>query len=385
MNFFDVSLKRRSVNYFDSNVSIDDESLKKIIDLAQFCPSSSNLQPWKIFVVRDAEKKALLRSVAFDQPKVTEASANFVLLGDKEGFKPNNPSYQNFVKNGYMTEEALAGYIKMIEGLYAGLQSPESFALRNTSLFASVLMYSAKFFGWDTHPMIGFNPASVSEKFNIPDRYIPVLIIAIGKFDKSKTMLKRNERLTMNDFCSIDTFKDNSKVSFDNIFFNNKKVTLHGNEFNLSGITPEIKQPISDVNVISNDLKPITISMKSDKPVVISSVPSLDTPVCSIQTKKLNEFLDKYKDKINFMTISCDTPFAQKRFCTEEEINYPAYSDYLFKEFSINFGVLISELNLSARSIFIVDTNGKLAYKQIVNEISEEPDYDAVMSAIDNL
>jgi putative NAD(P)H nitroreductase len=385
MNFLDLSLKRRSVNFFKKDVVIDNMTLNKIIDLAQFCPSASNTQPWKLVIVKNEEKKSVLRECAFGQPKVTDASAVFILLGDKEAYKKENPSYKNFIKNGYMTEEEFEGYIKMIEGLYSGLQSPDSFAIRNASLFGMALMYSAEFFGWQTHPMIGYNPKVVSEKFNIPERYIPVMLIAIGKFDDSKTLLKRNERLTMNDFCEYDTFKEKTDLTFKNIFADSKKVTLKGNEQKLVGINPEIGKKAPVFDVINNNLEKLTIGNTIDKPIIISSVPSLDTPVCSLQTKKFNDFLMEYKDKIDFMTISCDTPFAQQRFCTTEKIDFPAYSDYSLKNFSINYGVLISDLNLCARAVFIIGKNGILKYKQIVAEISEEPDYNEVIENIKSI
>ncbi|MBP7653656.1 thiol peroxidase [Candidatus Dependentiae bacterium] len=383
MNFSEIMLNRRSVNFFKKDIEIDNNVLKNIIDFSALSPSASNTQPWKLIIVNDSESKKKLRSAAFDQPKITDASATFIVLGDTEAYKPDNPAYKFLVKNKYIEQEQLPGMLKMIEGLYSNLHKPEHYAIRNASLFAMSIMYSAKMYNWDTHPMIGFNPDSVKKIFNIPDRFIPVMLIAIGKFDDSKVLLKRNERLSSDDISSFNKFEFNQNPNFNNIFTEESaQLTLKGTIFHLVGKIPEKFSQAPDFYVFDNNLKKIKLIELLNKPLIISSVPSLDTPVCSLQTKKFNDILKEYNDKINFVSISCDTPFAQKRFCSESSISFPALSDHKDNNFSLNYGLLISELRLCARSVFIISNQKKIEYIQLVKEISNEPDYSEVINEI---
>jgi thiol peroxidase len=113
--------------------------------------------------------------------------------------------------------------------------------------------------------------------------------------------------------------------------------------------------------------------------------PSLDTPVCSIQTKKFNDGLAALKDKVAAYTISLDLPFAQKRFCDAEKItNMQSLSDVRNHSFGKNYGVLLDGLPLSllARAIFVVDKSNKIAYSEYVPEVTNEPDYNKALAAL---
>ena len=116
---------------------------------------------------------------------------------------------------------------------------------------------------------------------------------------------------------------------------------------------------------------------------LFSVVPSLDTPVCSIQTKKFNDAVAKLPAGVQPYTVSCDLPFAQARFCGAEKVErMVSLSDHRDVSFGTAYGVLIKELRLLTRSIFVVDASDKIVYVQIVPEITSEPNYDQALEAV---
>ena len=118
------------------------------------------------------------------------------------------------------------------------------------------------------------------------------------------------------------------------------------------------------------------------KPTFISVVPSLDTPVCQVQTKKFNEQLAALGDKVNALTVSLDLPFAMNRFCGAEKVtNLRSASDYQDRSFGRNWGMLIEELKILARDTFVLDKDGKVVYAELVKEVAEEPNYDAALES----
>jgi thiol peroxidase len=157
-------------------------------------------------------------------------------------------------------------------------------------------------------------------------------------------------------------------------------ITFNGNPMTLIGVEPAIGKPAPEFTVIDGELKPVKLSDYKGDNLIISSVPSLDTPVCELQTKKFNEEAARLKAKI--LTISMDLPFAQNRFCKSFNIgNIKICSDYKDREFGQKFGLLIKELGLLTRAVFIIDKDGKVIYKQIVKEVTNEPKYDEVIDA----
>ncbi|MBW2467844.1 MAG: thiol peroxidase, partial [Deltaproteobacteria bacterium] len=119
---------------------------------------------------------------------------------------------------------------------------------------------------------------------------------------------------------------------------------------------------------------------------IISAVPSLDTPTCDMETRRFNETAGQLGDDVVILTVSTDLPFAQKRWCGAAGVDKVAtLSDHREAAFGSAFGVLIKELRLLSRSIFVVDRNGVIQYIQHVKELSEEPDYDAVIEAVKKL
>ena len=134
-----------------------------------------------------------------------------------------------------------------------------------------------------------------------------------------------------------------------------------------------------------NGLELLTLAGTPAKARLFSSVPSLDTPVCSMETKKFNDALTALKDKVAAYTISLDLPFAQKRFCGAENItNLESLSDVHNHSFGENYGVLIEGLPLPllARAVFVVDKTGAVAYAEYVPEVTTEPNYDAALAAV---
>jgi len=161
------------------------------------------------------------------------------------------------------------------------------------------------------------------------------------------------------------------------------KITFQGNPLTLVGNQLKPGDTAPDFEVLANDLSPAKLSDFHGKVCVISVVPSLDTPVCDIQTRRFNEEAAALGDDVVVLTISMDLPFAQKRWCGAAGIeNVQTLSDHRNAEFGKAFGVLIEELRLLARAVFVVDVNGIIRYKQIVEELTDEPDYDAAIRAV---
>jgi thiol peroxidase len=160
-------------------------------------------------------------------------------------------------------------------------------------------------------------------------------------------------------------------------------VTFKGNPLTLLGNELKVGDTAPDAEVLANDLSPVKLSDFLGKVCVICAVPSLDTPVCDIQTRKFNEQAASMGDDVVVLTISMDLPFAQKRWCGSANVeNVQTLSDHLRAEFGTGFGVLIKELRLLARTVFIVDKEGIIRYIQIVKELTSEPDYEAALTAV---
>jgi thiol peroxidase len=163
-------------------------------------------------------------------------------------------------------------------------------------------------------------------------------------------------------------------------------VTMRGKPLTLVGADVKIGQKAPDFVVIDNNLSPVSFASYHGKICIISSVISLDTPVCDIQTKKFNEEASRLGPNVAILTMSMDLPFAQKRWCGAAGVDrLQTLSDHRDASFGTSYGVLIKELRLLARAIFLVDRRGVLQYKELVKEVTNEPDYNAVLSALKNL
>ena len=163
-------------------------------------------------------------------------------------------------------------------------------------------------------------------------------------------------------------------------------ITMKGGPLTLVGPELAIGDVPLDVSLLDNDLKPVKLSSYKGKICIISSVPSLDTPVCDMQTRRFNSEAGNLGDDVAIVTVSMDLPFAQKRWCGAAGVDKVAtLSDYRDAAFGEAYGVLIKELRLLARAIFILDREGALQYQQLVKEVSQEPDYDDVLEAAKKL
>lgn len=163
-------------------------------------------------------------------------------------------------------------------------------------------------------------------------------------------------------------------------------VTMLGAPVTLVGEELKVGDKAPDFTVINNDLEQVKFSSFRGKICVISSVPSLDTPVCDLETRRFNEEAGKFSEDIVFLTISMDLPFAQKRWCGSAGVErVVTLSDHRDASFGTAYGVLIKEVRLLARAVFVVDKEGTIRYIQLVGEIAKEPDYAPVLEAVKKL
>lgn len=163
------------------------------------------------------------------------------------------------------------------------------------------------------------------------------------------------------------------------ITFKNNPVTLIGNEVKVGDTAP-------DFTVLANDLSEVTLKDSQGKIRLFSVVPSLDTGVCDAQTRKFNEVAAELSGDVVVYTVSMDLPFAQKRWCGAAGIDQVVtVSDHRTGSFGEAYGVLIEELRLLARSIFVVDQNDKVTYVEYVPEATTHPNYDAAIEAVKTL
>ena len=163
-------------------------------------------------------------------------------------------------------------------------------------------------------------------------------------------------------------------------------VTFQGSPLNLLGNEVFTGNEAPDFQALANDLSTIKLSDFRGKVCIISSVPSLDTPVCDTQTRKFNEEAQKLGDDIIVLTVSMDLPFAQKRWCAAAGIeNVKTLSDHRDASFGTAFGLLIKELRLLARAVFVIDKQGVIRYIELVPELTNEPNYQAALKAAKQL
>ncbi|WP_226086957.1 nitroreductase family protein [Mesobacillus sp. S13] len=178
-----VIRERRSVRKYDPSFKISQEEILDILKEAALAPSSSNLQPWKFLVIQDEETKKELRMIANNQEQVETSSAVIAVLGDREMYRNGEKVYRSSYEAGYMDETTMSRMIENTNKLYpsAPVAIRENIASFDAGLISMQLMLIAKARGYDTVPMGGFNKQQFIEKFNIDERYMPVLLLALGK------------------------------------------------------------------------------------------------------------------------------------------------------------------------------------------------------------
>ena len=174
-----------------------------------------------------------------------------------------------------------------------------------------------------------------------------------------------------------DTFELTKFKSTQNLVkAGNKYITLLGDQVNVGEQAPPFK-------IVDQNFAPVTLADFQGQTLLISVVPSLDTGVCSIQTKRFNEEAAKLPKNITILTISNDLPFAQKRFCDVEKTdNIKVLSDSVWREFGARYGLLIKDMGLLTRAIFVIDNQGKIVYKELVANISQHPNYDKALANV---
>ncbi|MFP4314934.1 MAG: thiol peroxidase [Desulfovibrionales bacterium] len=161
------------------------------------------------------------------------------------------------------------------------------------------------------------------------------------------------------------------------------RVTIHGKPLTLIGkeVGPGDKAP--DFTALDNDLQEVGLGTFAGKILVLSSVPSLDTPTCDMETRRFNQETHSLGNAVQVLTLSMDLPFAQKRWCAAAGIDsVKTLSDHRDASFGKNYGVLVEELRLLARVVFVVDRDTVVRYREIVSELTEEPDYGQALSAV---
>jgi len=163
-------------------------------------------------------------------------------------------------------------------------------------------------------------------------------------------------------------------------------VTMRGNPLTLIGNELKVGEMAPEFTALDNNLSPVQFSSFQGKICILSSVPSLDTPVCDMETRRFNEEANHLGPDVMILTISMDLPFAQKRWCAASGVDkVQTLSDHRDTSFGTSYGVLIKELRLLARAVFLVDRKGTLQYIQIVKEMTSEPDYEAILNALKKL
>ncbi|MEH7119290.1 nitroreductase family protein [Neobacillus vireti] len=179
----DVMKERHSVRKYDPNFTISEQEIKDIIKDAASAPSSSNLQPWRFIVIQDQETKKELRTIAYNQEQVETASAVVAVLGDKEMYKSTEKVYQDAYVAGFMDKGSMEQLIANANRTYTN--APEevrkNIATFDAGLISMQLMLIAKERGYDTVPMAGFDKQKFIERFNVSERYFPILLLPIGK------------------------------------------------------------------------------------------------------------------------------------------------------------------------------------------------------------
>lgn len=162
--------------------------------------------------------------------------------------------------------------------------------------------------------------------------------------------------------------------------------TFGGKPFTLLGPELKVGDTAPEAIVLANDLSPVQLSSYQGKICVVSVVSSLDTATCDIQTRKFNEEAGNLAENVVILTISTDLPFAQARWCGAAGVDkVVTLSDYRDVAFGEAFGVLIKELRLLARAVFVIDKDGAIQYIQLVKEGTDEPDYNAALEAVKKL
>lgn len=201
--------QRRSINFFQLGESVPDKTLHELLEVANLAPSSFNLQPWHVVVVRNSERKKILRQCAMGQQKAEEAAAILIIIADPSAVEANmDRVLDSWTALGYMKPEMRPNYTAMIKGLYGEPDSLQRrlFAVKNASLYAMNLMIAARGLGLETHPMDGIDETCIKKEFNIPEDKLISMIIAVGSLRPETELLSRAFRRDVTEFTGFETY-----------------------------------------------------------------------------------------------------------------------------------------------------------------------------------
>ncbi len=160
-------------------------------------------------------------------------------------------------------------------------------------------------------------------------------------------------------------------------------VTFRGTPLTLIGAELKPGDAAPDATLVNQELQTVRLQDYFGQPLLISVVPSLDTGVCSAQTRRFNEEASRLPESVRVLTVSMDLPFAQKRFCGEANIDrIKVLSDHRDAAFGQAYGTLVKELRINTRAVFVIDPSGTIRYAEYVPEITQHPNYDAALNAV---
>ena len=191
----------------------------------------------------------------------------------------------------------------------------------------------------------------------------------------------RSLAFALSAFCSVAIAADYPENTLDagKVSAQGKPVTLLGQGISIGDSAPNFK-------VVDDNFIPVTLEDYKGQAVLISVVPSLDTGICSLQTKHFNEKVASQFPSVVMLTISADLPFAQKRFCKAENIDkITTLSDSVWRDFGQKYGLIIKDMGLLTRTVFILDESHNIIYKQLVSSLSIEPEYNSVIEKLKTL
>jgi len=200
MNTFDAIRERRSVKHYDPNHRLTDEEINHLLSLAILSPTSFNIQNWRFVLVKNPEIRKEIRLAAWDQSQITDASLLLVICADLKSWKDNPAQYW---KNA--PKEAQDFLVPAIGPFYEGkeqLQRDE--AMRSCGIVAQTIMLAAKSMGYDSNPMIGFDPQKVAEIINLPKDHVISMLMVIGK--QTKPAMPRGGQLPLDNVVFTDKF-----------------------------------------------------------------------------------------------------------------------------------------------------------------------------------
>ncbi|GAU77284.1 nitroreductase family protein [Fusibacter sp. 3D3] len=198
----EVFTQRRSVNFFNPEKEVSTETLKEIIELAGLAPSAFNLQPWRVVAVKSDAQKEMLFENANKQPKIKEAPMTLIIVGDREGYSPDNSMWAEL--KAMIGDEQAKGAIDAAGFLYGSSEERKiKFAESNAGLYAMSIMLAAKELGVDSHAMSGVDFEGIKKAFNLKANEEVVMLIGLGHYDESKALYPRRARRELDEVLEI--------------------------------------------------------------------------------------------------------------------------------------------------------------------------------------